>query len=513
MSVRMLRECGEIAALRLSGALADALKRAADRLFLEATKADGFREREFLLDAAELARVRRRGLVADFGRDFERRYERACRRRPGFLSAMEIDFDPSQLKIVEHDLLEDTLDAGMIAETIQNACWETLYDLGKWYGILLDLRDLNPNDMPLAPKLIAAAVSGVLREQPWRHEAKALLARTLCRYLPDRVSLLYRDLLGHLVAGDLERSESENWPGDARSPGSEVREGGPSGSPPEAPVEAPAEPRGAVSAEGPGPARDDEAAALAAAHQEVSRCMAATTLPDFVVELLTGQWQALLAGIHREVGAGSRAWADAVQTMDELAWSVTPKSSRADHVRLVEGMSGLMRRLDLGLGTLGCSYETRTRFFFGLTEYEAKIVAESLAREAAAQATPAPSAPPREGVPGAAPEPAAQPEPAASVPPPEPGPPANPLEDLASGVWMELQEEDGSTREVKLAWISPRKSIYLLTNRQGRRALSLTAEELAAMLLEGRARVVDVAPGTANPAAGAGAEPGYKKSA
>jgi hypothetical protein len=64
------------------------------------------------------------------------------------------------------------------------------------------------------------------------------------------------------------------------------------------------------------------------------------------------------------------------------------------------------------------------------------------------------------------------------------------LPELESGTWLEFREVDGSLRELKLAWISPRKSLYLMTNRQGARALSMVAEDFAAALREGRARIV-----------------------
>jgi hypothetical protein len=64
------------------------------------------------------------------------------------------------------------------------------------------------------------------------------------------------------------------------------------------------------------------------------------------------------------------------------------------------------------------------------------------------------------------------------------------LAELESGAWLEFREADGSLRELKLAWISPRKSLYLMTNRQGARALSMVAEDLAAALRDGRARIV-----------------------
>jgi hypothetical protein len=63
------------------------------------------------------------------------------------------------------------------------------------------------------------------------------------------------------------------------------------------------------------------------------------------------------------------------------------------------------------------------------------------------------------------------------------------MDELEIGVWLEFQAADGSVNSLKLAWISPRKNLYLLTNRQGQRALSMRADDLADALGAGRARL------------------------
>ena len=68
------------------------------------------------------------------------------------------------------------------------------------------------------------------------------------------------------------------------------------------------------------------------------------------------------------------------------------------------------------------------------------------------------------------------------------------LATLSVGTWLAISEPGTASKELKLAWISPRKSLFLLTNRQGERALSLTSASLLALLNEGRAVVKHLAP-------------------
>ena len=61
-------------------------------------------------------------------------------------------------------------------------------------------------------------------------------------------------------------------------------------------------------------------------------------------------------------------------------------------------------------------------------------------------------------------------------------------------MWVEFESDDGQLAFAKLAWVSPLRGTYLFTNRQGQKALSITAEELAEHFRDDRARVVEAEP-------------------
>ena len=61
-------------------------------------------------------------------------------------------------------------------------------------------------------------------------------------------------------------------------------------------------------------------------------------------------------------------------------------------------------------------------------------------------------------------------------------------------MWIEFEADDGQLAFAKLAWISPLRGTYLFTNRQGLKALSMNAEELAERFRTDRARLVEAAP-------------------
>jgi hypothetical protein len=493
-----LRECGEIAALRLSSAFSDALVQAAEQLFDEATQALTPHEREACMDAAHFARTHRHSLVYDFMKHFEHRYVRACQRRPNPLFGHVIDFDVKDMKIIEHHVLDDSLDPGKITEAIQNSSWKSLQTLASRFRELLDFQELLANDIPLGPKLIEAAVADAIRDQPWRHKDKHQLVSALRWGLAARVNLLYRDLVDHLSARDLKSFSAPKENNDAHRPPPDTQKEKHTEPTPVATEmtmheglqsEMPSSTKAGVSANA------STAAQEKAAREEVARCLAGTVMPRAFREFLTTQWQALLARIHARYGTDSPAWKEATRTMDDLAWSLTVKSTQEDCVRLLEGMPGLLKRLHMGLDALGSTQEAKDRFFMGLAAYHAEVVNLSLSYAPAPQVEPATS--PVEPTPRLAKPLPTQAESAEhqAVEPFVPAPPARQAPDellagLSVGSWLEFQEPDGAPRELKLAWISPRKSLYLLTNRQGERALSLSAVDFARALREGRAQAI-----------------------
>jgi hypothetical protein len=65
---------------------------------------------------------------------------------------------------------------------------------------------------------------------------------------------------------------------------------------------------------------------------------------------------------------------------------------------------------------------------------------------------------------------------------------------LERGTWVEFEDEGGQLSFAKLAWLSPLRGTYLFTNRQGQKAISMTAEELAQRFRSDSARLVEAEP-------------------
>lgn len=464
-----LRECGEIAVLRLSSALSDALVQTSEQLFTEATEARTPYEREAFLDAAEFARHHRRGIAYDFMKHFEARYVRACQRRHGNLQGHRIDFDAKALRIIEHHVLDDSLAPGQITEAIQNACWQTLQSLTTQFRHMLNGDELMPNDLPLGPRIIEAATSDAIRDQPWRHKAKQRLAHALRWPLAARVNRFYRDMVDHLSARDL-RAFALSEPADGQTQQAANAESAEPGQENGTDTTAPATAPQASTPDSPEGASPQNQAAMAAA-DEVARCLRVPGLPQAAMDFLTQHWSRYLTGIHASQGYDGTSWREAVQTMDVLVWALTAKISRDDAMHLMAAMPDLVRRLSVGMDVLGLRGESRNALLVLLNQRHGQL-------ERAFLRTPesAPSSPP---------------DPPVSTPalhassPAGSDPTASDINDLKVGIWMAFRDTGGLSKDLKLAWISPQRSLFLLTNRQGERALSLSAKDITRLLREG----------------------------
>lgn len=211
-------------------------------------------------------------------------------------------------------------------------------------------------------------------------------------------------------------------------------------------------------------------------------------LPELVREFIGETWVKVLAQIALELGAGPQApshndrWREALTAMGDLVWSVLPKQNIEDRQRMVKQLPVILRNLKAGLSAAGIDEARQKAFFSGLVQCHAAALKAPLASAADAPA-PAPAPPrPKAALPGL--------QPVGDEPTPE----MLELDLLTRGSWLELKDESGEVRRVRLTWISPARTMYLFANRQGQRALALTRAELTRRFATGEAVTADQEP-------------------
>jgi hypothetical protein len=194
-------------------------------------------------------------------------------------------------------------------------------------------------------------------------------------------------------------------------------------------------------------------------------------VPEVIRNLLDTCWTAVLADAAREGGENGDRWVESVATMDDLVWSVQPKTSAEERQRLVGLLPGLISRLKHGLDACGMPETERSAFFSDLIKLHANAVKNGM-------------------------QPAVNPpwQPASPAAAQNEFPPDDGLDELKRGDWVELLLEAGHRRAVRLTWISPARTMFLFANRQGVRAVALTRSELARKFERNEALLIDDEP-------------------
>lgn len=279
-------------------------------------------------------------------------------------------------------------------------------------------------------------------------------------------------------------------------------------------------------------------------------------VPEAVRVFLCKEWIKPLRHAYLEGGSECHAWLTSVALMDDLIWSVRPKLTRESRQYMVKTLPGLLRRLQQGMQTAAIDQAMRDQFMSQLVHCHAAAVkagfqaaaiesAEALrlkTQETGPDETWKTALLARQ--PGNKPEtqetavvlPFTRPEQAKMNgdvkmeiirSPSEEGAldveeitigsvgwierddlekPSSEREildesaakhlaiELKPGTWVEFRHQGEEKMHAKLKWISPLKSAYLFTDRQGKRAATMPLDELAAAFRIGSACIVDDLP-------------------
>ncbi|MDX1432886.1 MAG: DUF1631 family protein [Gammaproteobacteria bacterium] len=98
------------------------------------------------------------------------------------------------------------------------------------------------------------------------------------------------------------------------------------------------------------------------ARERVERCLASGPVRQLVSEFLSTHWKELLFVRCFEEGEDGPGWKLALETMEELVWSVAPKTLAEDRKHLTNLLPSLLRRLRDGMQQLGIPAELTGRF-------------------------------------------------------------------------------------------------------------------------------------------------------
>jgi len=207
-----------------------------------------------------------------------------------------------------------------------------------------------------------------------------------------------------------------------------------------------------------------------------------------VEAFLENKWVSVLTIAYSVEEEKPGAVNNATQTMDDLIWSVRPKITQDERKKLISKLPTLLSTLNKWLDVIKWQEADRLQFFAELAECHASIVRAPIEMSPERQVEIAMEVARKDA------ERRMQLQAVAEVKAEEAPPPdddaAIEVDSLARGMWLEFDQPDGGKRKVKLAWISPLKTLYIFSTTGRQEAFSITGDAMAQQFRDGTVRLI-----------------------
>ena len=202
--------------------------------------------------------------------------------------------------------------------------------------------------------------------------------------------------------------------------------------------------------------------------------LAGRNLPFDVRSFSETTWAEYLTSLRVHGGTQSDDWHAALQTLDDLLWSITAKERTAQKARLAKMVPPLIRNLRAGGASVEVGDDRMKPFLDAVYELHMAAIKPEAARPAAGAGASDAAGPPT----------IAESDTIQKV-----GNVHDFVSEMVIGTWMGFKSGDATTT-ARLSWVSPLRSKYIFTSREQTRAIVLTPEELAWRLGAGQATLV-----------------------
>ncbi len=201
-------------------------------------------------------------------------------------------------------------------------------------------------------------------------------------------------------------------------------------------------------------------------------------LPSAVLLLLLQPWSDYLSFVILRYGENADSWRQCLKVMDELLWTLEPKTLEADKNRQLDIQDQVLRALQSGFDTIGYDQGKGKKLLEAVASLQ-KMAMQSRRPE------PAP-APMRSKLESIAAEKAGHSRVKEEPITDEEQKIVDNLKMIEFGTWFEYE----GGRRLKVAWYNKRTLHYMLVDQQGRKVAMNSGLQLARDMIAGRARVI-----------------------
>lgn len=214
------------------------------------------------------------------------------------------------------------------------------------------------------------------------------------------------------------------------------------------------------------------------AEQDVLSRIESGEADPFIETFLQTQWMRVLVFAYGVRDAKPDVLQKALAAMDELLWSVRPRTTAEERKELVERLPALLSMLNAWLNIVKWEGAEREVFFNTLADRHAAAMrgGEADSRQALERRMDMMERASEHRL-----DRRAQEQRALTF-----APYMLEIDGLVPGTWFEYVRNDGSKVNCKLLWISPGESRFIFTGRQGQLLFTLDRDALAQGMLAGR---------------------------
>lgn len=210
-------------------------------------------------------------------------------------------------------------------------------------------------------------------------------------------------------------------------------------------------------------------------------------LAPFLTPFLTNPWREVMARAWMQVQTDPAAWQQAQSTMDQLIWSTQPKTSAQERRQLVAVLPDLVRSLNTELDAIEWVGDARATF-------TRRLIATHMMAIRMTQPVPLDT--------GSAALDVQASQEAMSELDQRRAEKLTATQDafdalaqsFKRGLWFESVGQGTAPYRCLLSWVSPMRTRFLFTNREGFDAFVRTEREVASLLRQGQLRVLDQMP-------------------
>lgn len=230
--------------------------------------------------------------------------------------------------------------------------------------------------------------------------------------------------------------------------------------------------------------QEKQAAASRSARKAVALRLAGEQVVALVGTFLEQRWIPVLTLAYTIEDSKPGAVDNATRAMDDLIWSVKPKATQEQRKALIQRLPGLLTTLNKWLDAVRWQDAERLQFFAALADCHATIVRAPIELSPQRQLELAVEAAQQDALRRIAQEQAAAAE--------EEGP-LDPASAAVAGLERGMRVEFSGAlgvRKLRLAWVSPLRTLFIFSGANRQEAFSLPAERLLDAFRSGSIRVL-----------------------